>query len=320
MRSGGRRRELWNRKSGRAFRFLKSPSNPLLPAGPSPLFWEIFDTALLLLFFFPGGRHLGRGFVPPAKRPPPPPPPGPQGRPARPGDLRRGNHGVRPRQRAPCPSLPGPDQADDHRQHHVPRRLPQRELRRDGHGASARAPDVQGDAEASEHPAGADVPRRPPERHDLVRPHELLRDLPGDRREPALGARPRGRPDGPLLHREEGPRQRDDGRSQRVRARRERPGERSRGARSLDRLSLAQLRPLDDRRARGHRERADRAAPGFLANLLPARQRVAARRRQVRRGEDARPDRPDLLRRSRARPASFSAPTRRSRRRTASAK
>ena len=38
-----------------------------------------------------------------------------------------------------------------------------------------------------------------------------------------MGARPRSRPDGQLLRRQEGPRQRDDGRAQRVRGGRERP-------------------------------------------------------------------------------------------------
>ena len=39
-----------------------------------------------------------------------------------------------------------------------------------------------------------------------------------------------------------------------------------------DGLPLAQLRQLDDRRPRGHRERADRATAGLLPDLLPARQ------------------------------------------------
>ena len=135
-----------------------------------------------------------------------------------------------------------------------------------------------------------------PERLDLVRPHQLLRDLPGDRREPRVGARPRSRPDGQLVHRQEGPRQRDDGRAQRVRARRERPGRDPRGARPLDGVPLAQLRQVHDRRAVRHRERADRPAAGVLPEVLPARQRGARRRRQVRRGEDARAGRPDLRR------------------------
>ena len=50
------------------------------------------------------------------------------------------------------------------------------------------------------------------------RSHQLLRDLRRYGREPQLGARPRSRPDGQLLHRKERPRQRDDRRAQRVRA------------------------------------------------------------------------------------------------------
>ena len=91
------------------------------------------------------------------------------------------------------------------------------------------------------------------------------------RGEPEVGARPRGRPDGPLLHREEGPGQRDDRRAQRVRDGREQPLFRPLRARRLDGLSLAQLRPLDHRRPRRHRERADREAAGLLEDLLPAR-------------------------------------------------
>ena len=45
---------------------------------------------------------------------------------------------------------------------------------------------------------------------------------------------------------------------------------------------------LDDRRARRHRERADRAAAGLLADVLPAGQRVLLVAGQVRRSEDAR--------------------------------
>ena len=51
------------------------------------------------------------------------------------------------------------------------------------------------------------------------------------------------------------------------------------------RLRLAQLRQVDDRRALGHRERRHRAPAGVLPHLLPARQRGADRRRQVRSGD-----------------------------------
>ena len=62
-----------------------------------------------------------------------------------------------------------------------------RELRRNGHGAPAGAPRVQGDAEASQHRAGADRTRLAPERHDVDRSHELFRDLCRHRRQSANG-------------------------------------------------------------------------------------------------------------------------------------
>ena len=117
----------------------------------------------------------------------------------------------------------------------------------------------------------------------------------------------------------EGPRQRVDRRPQRVRVGREQPHATS----LLERvLSTAYLwhnyGKSHDRRALRHRERADRPAAGLLPQVLPARQRDAGRRRQVRRAEDARADQrstsaripkpartlPDLHRRSRRRTAS----------------
>ena len=103
------------------------------------------------------------------------------------------------------------------------------------------------------------------------------------------------RPDGELVHREEGPRQRDDGRAERVRGGRERPGRSSHRARLLDGVPLARLRPGHDRGALGPRERADRPAAGVLPDVLPARQRRSRRRGKVRRGQDARA-RPEALR------------------------
>ena len=200
---------------------------------------------------------------------------------------RRGHHRVPPRQRPARAALPRRDQADRHRQRHLPGRLAPRGLRRDGHGPPARAPRLQGHRQASEHPARADLARRAPERHHLVRPHQLLRDLLGHRREPHLGARARVRPDGQLAHRQEGSRQRDDRGPQRVRERRELALGRALQAALGDHVRLAQLRPLADRRARGHRERADRAAAGFLQALLPARQLGADDRGPLRRGQDA---------------------------------
>ena len=90
-------------------------------------------------------------------------------------------------------------------------------------------------------------------------------------------------------------------------------------ARAVDRLSLAQLRQIDDRLAVRPRERADRSPPGVLSHLLSAGQRGAARRRQVRRAEDARADQPVLRRHSETRRARFPASTPPSPPRTASA-
>ena len=53
------------------------------------------------------------------------------------------------------------------------------------------------------------------------------------------------------------------------------------------RLRVAQLRQVDHRQPHRHRARADRQPAGLLHEVLPARQRHADRRRQVRRGEGA---------------------------------
>ena len=65
-----------------------------------------------------------------------------------------------------------------------------------------------------------------------------------------------GRPHGQLPHRQEGPRQRDDGGAQRVRERRELALRRAAQAPAERRLRLAQLRQLDHRQPSRHRERA----------------------------------------------------------------
>ena len=131
--------------------------------------------------------------------------------------LRRRHHRVPARQRPAGAALPRSVEADDHGERHLQGRLAARELRRDRHGAPARAPGVQGIAAASQHSAGADRARLAAERLHVVRSHELLRDVRGDRGEPALGARSRSRPDGELVHRQGGSRQRDDRRAQRAR-------------------------------------------------------------------------------------------------------
>jgi hypothetical protein len=50
-------------------------------------------------------------------------------------------------------------------------------------------------------------------------------------------------------------------------------------------LRLAQLRQQHDRRPQRHRERQDREPAGLLSHVLPARQRRADGRRQVRRAD-----------------------------------
>ena len=98
------------------------------------------------------------------------------------------------------------------------------------------------------------------------------------------------------------------------------PGAHPRGARPLDRVPLAQLRQVHDRRRVRHRERADRPAAGLLPDVLPARQRGArsspassTRRRRSR--SSTRPSAGSRSPRARCR-----RPTRSSRRRTASAR
>ena len=81
---------------------------------------------------------------------------------------RRRHHRVPPGQRPARAAVPRPVQADHHGQHHLPGRLAPRELRRDRHGAPARAPGVQGHAAATRHPEGAHRARRAPQRHHLV--------------------------------------------------------------------------------------------------------------------------------------------------------
>ena len=136
----------------------------------------------------------------------------------------------------------------------------------------------KGTPQPPEHPAGADRARRAAQRHHLVRPHQLLRDLPAPPTRTSSWALDL-EADRMVnsLHREEGPRQRDDGRAQRVRARRER----ARAACSMERvLSTAYLWHNYGKSTIGARADIenvpDRAAAGLLPQLLPARQRGAA--------------------------------------------
>ena len=148
---------------------------------------------------------------------------------------------------------------------------------------------VQGHAEAPEHPAGADGARRAAERHapgttapTTSRPSrrptrtcDWALDLEADRMVNSFIAKKDLDSEMTVVRNEFEMGEND-------------PTGVLERARALDRVPLAQLRQVDDRRARRHRERADRPAAGLLPDVLPARQRRAARRRQVRRGEDAR--------------------------------
>ena len=100
----------------------------------------------------------------------------------------------------------------------------------------------------------------------------------------STGRSARSRPHGQLLHRAQGPRQRDDGRAQRVRARREQPGRILIAAHDRDRVRWHNY-GKDTIGARSDIEqRRHRPPAGVLPPLLPAGQRGAGRRRQVRSG------------------------------------
>ena len=175
------------------------------------------------------------------------------------GPTHRRHHRVPARQRAHRAAVPRRVEADDHRQRHLPGRLGARELRRDRHGAPARAPGVQGHADARQHHDRARQARDDVQRLDRLGPHQLLRVVHGGQRQPRLGAGDGSRPDGQFVHPQERPRHRDDGRAQRVRERREQPAARALREDAGDRLRVAQLRAHADRRALRHRERRHRA-------------------------------------------------------------
>ena len=75
----------------------------------------------------------------------------------------------------------------------------------------------KGTPDVSRHPQGAAGPRRTVQRHHLGRPHQLLRDAAGQRRQPRVRHRPRSRPPGQQLRQARGPGHRNDRRPQRVR-------------------------------------------------------------------------------------------------------
>ena len=154
----------------------------------------------------------------------------------------------------------------------------------------------------------------------LDRPHELLRDPAGQRRQPRVRAS-RSKPTGwstALVKREDLASEMTVVRNEFERGENT-PAQRARRAHHGRGLRVAQLRQVDDRQPQRHRARADRQPAGLLPEVLPAGQRHAGRRR----ASSTRPRRwscvAEVLRRDpAARAASWTRPTPRSRRRTAS--
>ena len=126
------------------------------------------------------------------------------------------------------------------------------------------------------------------ERHHRLRPHQLLRNRHGERRQPPVGPGARGRAHGEHADGESPARHRDDRRAQRIRAWGEQRPEHPRGARRRDRLPVAQLRQVRHWLPRRPRASAHRPAGGVLSQVLPAGQRRAGHRRTVRCLESAR--------------------------------
>ena len=201
---------------------------------------------------------------------------------------RGGHHRVPAGERAALSALSGSEQAADHREHHLSGGLPARGLRRDRHGASAGASGVQGLHRPPAHRRRTLRTRRLRQRHDVGGPHQLLRDLSGERGQPGLGLGPGVGPDGELVHRRRGSGIRDDGGAQRVGGWRKQPAGRAGGAGDVHRLPVAQLRQLHHRRTVGHRERAARTPARLLPQVLPAGQRGAGGVRALRPGAGGR--------------------------------
>ena len=207
----------------------------------------------------------------------------------------RRHHGIPPAERPAGAVIPGPGQRRHIRQPHLPGRLAPRELRRDRHGAFAGAPALQGHAQASQHLEGVQRPRGAGKRDDALRPDQLLRRLLRNRREPGMGAGTGSGPHGQLLHRQDGPGQRDDRGAQRAGGQGEQPHLGAGGAGAGNRVRMAQLRQGRPGRPRRCRERPDRQAAGLLQDVLPAGQRGADRGGQDLRAEGHRP-RPQAFR------------------------
>ena len=157
--------------------------------------------------------------------------------------------------------VPDPSASNRHRARHLPRRLAPRGLRRERHGAPARAPAVQGHRSATptsrrSSTSAARASTAPP-RNDRTNYFETL---PATRRQPRLGARPGGRPHG----RTRCVRKEDLDSEMTVVRNEFEMGENSAGSVLSSACSaspsLAQLRQPDHRLALRHRVGADRAA------------------------------------------------------------
>ena len=201
------------------------------------------------------------------------------------GRLGRGNHRVPAGQRPARAPVPRSDAPQGHGQPDGPGRLAARGLRRDGHGPPPGTHGLQGNADPPRHPRRDEGARGPVQRLDLGRPDQLLRDVARHRPEPRVRHPARGRPHGQQPDQGRGPRDRVLGGPQRVRGRRELARARAVAADDGRRLRVAQLRQVDHRQPLRHRARAGRQPAGLLQEVLPARQRHARRRRQVRRKE-----------------------------------
>ena len=202
--------------------------------------------------------------------------------------------------------FPDATQADDDGQRHLPRRLAPRGLRRDRHGAPARAHGVQGHADDAQRLPGTRQPRHAVQRHarGSTAPTTTRRSRRPTRTSTWALEMEADRMTQSLV-REGGPRHRDDGRAQRVR-------DRARTTRTAccgsGMLAAAydwhNYGNVHDRRALRHRERAvSSSLQAFYQQLLPAGQRGARRRRQVRPGDDARRSSRSTSARSRSRRA-----------------
>ena len=195
-------------------------------------------------------------------------------------------------QRAASPHLPRRFQTDRHGQSDGLRRLAARRLWRNRHGPPAGAHAVQGNADPHAHSQSAARARSPLQRHHLGRPHQLLRDDAGHRRQSGIRAWP-WKPTGMINSNVS----REDLISEMTVVRNEfERGENMPGVLLYQRLLATaydwhNYGKVDDRQPHRHRARADRPAEAVLRQVLSARQRHAGRGRQVRRSQDAGADR-----------------------------